>query len=275
MDVTQGILLGIIQGMTEFLPVSSSGHLVLGQLCMGMKEPMLFFDISVHMGTLCAVCLVYFSDLWQIFRALVSFVPRRLGGETFGAILRSDSHFALGLWIFCSCVPTALIGFFLKQFEVILFSSYLVVGCLLLVTGCILLYSKRLHEREEDNDLNCKRSMILGIAQGFAVLPGISRSGTTIVTGMKLGLSRDKAARFSFLMSIPAIVGAQLLGINDLAEKGMTIEPAVIWGTLAAFVSGFIALNILLALVQKGKLHVFAFYCWFIGAATLLLGVIL
>ncbi len=272
MDVIQGILLGILQGATEFLPVSSSGHLVLGQLCLGIREPMLFFDISVHMGTLLAVCLVYFRDILNICTAFIGFIPRTLQGESFSDILRSDENFSLGIWILVASVPTAILGFFFKGFEEILFSSYLVVGIMLLITGMILAFSVRLYQRQTFTPLGLKRSLLLGIAQGFAVLPGISRSGTTIVTGMFLGLSRDKAARFSFLMSIPAIVGAQILGIKDVAEKGMIIEPAVIYGTLAAFLTGLLALKLLLSLVRKGKLHYFSIYCLVMGGTVLILG---
>ncbi len=272
MDVTQGILLGILQGATEFLPVSSSGHLVLGQLCLGIREPMLFFDISVHMGTLFAVCLVYFRDIQKICTAFIGFLSRMIQGERFSDILRSDEDFSLGIWILAASVPTAILGFFFKGFEEILFSSYLVVGIMLLITGMILAFSARLYQRKTFRPLSLKRSLLLGAAQGFAVLPGISRSGTTIVTGMALGLSRDKAARFSFLMSIPAIAGAQVLGIKDLAQKGMVIEPAVIWGTLAAFLTGFMALKVLLSLLNKGKLHYFSIYCLLAGLVVLILG---
>ncbi len=231
MDVVQGILLGILQGATEFLPVSSSGHLVLGQLFLGIREPMLFFDISVHMGTLFAVCLVYFRDIQRIFKAFFTFVPRRLRGETFSGIMASDPDFSLGIWILVASVPTAILGLFFKGFEETLFSSYLVVGIMLLITGMILACSGRLYHRKTFTQMGLKSSLLLGTAQGFAVLPGISRSGTTIVAGMALGivagmalgLPREKAATFSFLMSIPAITGAFSCPFLPLPEPSFLV----------------------------------------------------
>lgn len=272
MEIYQAITLGILQGLTEFLPVSSSGHLVLGQLFFDITDPMLAFDISVHMGTLAAVLVVYFREI----RAMVGALGRgavRLANGNAVAVTR-DPDLMLAAMIIVGSFPTAFIGFFLKQFEEILFTSGLLVGCMLLVTGTLLWLSRKYYRDDDDGNAESRlspvRAVIIGISQGMAVIPGISRSGTTIACGMFLGLNRETAARFSFLLSIPAILGAQMVSIKDSLEQGQNlIDPATAWGTLVSFVTGLVALKLLLRLVHNGKFHYFAPYCWLVGVVVL------
>ena len=264
MEIYQGIILGILQGLTEFLPVSSSGHLVLGQIYFDITEAGLAFDVSVHMGTLAAVLVVYFSDIREILGAVFRFVmaPRQT---------QTDENLNFAWCILAGSVPTAIIGFGLKQFEDILFTSSLLVGAMLLVTGTLLWFSKKYYrDTSVRGGLTLKRALFIGTVQGLAVIPGISRSGSTIAAAMFSGIDRATAARFSFLLSLPAICGAQIISIKDALENGGLIDPATIYGTIVSFIVGLAALKLLLKLVHKGKFHLFAPYCWLAGILALL-----
>lgn len=272
MEIYQSVILGILQGLTEFLPVSSSGHLVLGQIFFGITDPSLAFNISVHMGTLGAVIVVYFADIRNMAVAVVSAMAGMVKKQPVAR--ESEAHLKLALFILAGSVPTAFIGLGLKQFEAILFNSAQLVGVMLLVTGTILWASRGFYRiGAAGTPLDLKRSLIIGISQGLAVIPGISRAGTTIACGMFFGLDRQTAARFSFLLSIPAILGAELLSIlESLGQNAhnVQLDAAVFCGTLVAFVSGLVALKLLIRLVHAGKFHLFAPYCWGIGILVLL-----
>lgn len=271
MEIYQGIILGILQGLTEFLPVSSSGHLVLGQIYFNITEFLLIFDISVHMGTLAAVLVVYFSDIKLMGASIFGFLTKVAGGKSFVHLIETDENLKLSAFILLGSVPTAVIGLGLKNFEQVLFSSATLVGCMLIVTGTILWVSRRYYRDETaGSKFDAKRAVFIGIVQGFAVIPGISRSGSTIAAGMFAGLDRQTAAKFSFLLSVPAILGAQVLGVKDAMETGFVINPAIIYGTIASFVVGLVALKLLLKLVHRGKFHLFAPYCWLAGLLVLL-----
>lgn len=275
MELYQGIILGIIQGLTEFLPVSSSGHLVLGQIFFGMTESQLSFDISVHMGTLLAVLVVYFSDIRQMITSLVQCAVKLNRPDRFRQQFAEDQNLKLAVYILAGSIPTALIGLILKQYEAVLFSSQTLVGCTLLITGTLLWISRKFYHRpSSDNGVHLYQSVIIGFSQGLAVVPGISRSGTTIAVGMFLGLDRSMAAKFSFLLSIPAIIGAQILGIKDMIEAGTAIDGVTIWATIVSFIVGLAALKLLIRLVHSGRFHLFAPYCWIIGAFVLISGLI-
>lgn len=269
MEIYQAVILGILQGLTEFLPVSSSGHLVLGQLFFGITESVLAFDISVHMGTLGAVFVVYFFDIRAMASALLACAGRIVRGKP--AAVHSDKNLKLALFILGGSVPTALLGMVLKNFEEVMFTSSLLVGAMMIVTGTILWISRKFYQTKlTSKGLDLKRSLIIGASQGLAVIPGISRAGTTIACGMFCGLDRHTAAMFSFLLSIPAILGAQLISIMGYSEQGSGIDAAMIYGTLVAFVTGLVALKILIKLVHAGKFHLFAPYCWLVGTVVLL-----
>ena len=270
MELYQGIILGIMQGLTEFLPVSSSGHLVLGQSFFGMTESQLTFDISVHMGTLLAVLVVYVSDISAILVSVFGFISKAVSLKPIAHLFKEDKNLRLASFIVMGSIPTAIIGFVLKQFEHILFSSTVLVGFMLILTGTILWLSRNYYFSEnQKNGVGIKKALIIGVSQGLAVTPGISRSGTTIAVGMFLGLDRHTAAKFSFLLSIPAIVGAEILSIKDMIKHGLIIDSVTIYATIASFITGLIALKILLTLVHSGRFHFFAPYCWIIGSLVL------
>ena len=271
MELYQGIILGIIQGLTEFLPVSSSGHLVLGQIFFGITESQLPFDISVHMGTLLAVLVVYASDIRAILVSVFGFISKAVTLKPITHLLKEDKNLQLAGLIIIGSIPTAFIGLILKQFEHILFASEVLVGFMLILTGTILWTSKNFYFSKSKKDgFSIKKALIIGVGQGLAVIPGISRSGTTIALGMFLGLDRHNAAKFSFLLSIPAILGAQILSIKDMINSGLVIDSITIYATIVSFITGLLALKLLLSLVHAGRFHLFAPYCWLIGSLVLL-----
>ncbi len=273
MDILQAITLGVVQGLTEFLPVSSSGHLVLFQALLGMTEPALFFNVSVHVGTLAAVVIFFRRDLHAIAKALVRLTVGSLQARrwTWPADTRQAAACRLAVLICIGSVPTAMIGLLFKQFADQIFASVLLVGILLLITGTLVWATRRIQTPGNGGkQMGAFDALLVGTVQGLAVLPGISRSGATIATALFRGISRDNAARFSFLLSLPAIVGAEILSLKDLGGADIAAGwGAVAAGTAAAFIVGYLSLRWLVALIRKGRLFVFAPYCWLMGLAAI------
>lgn len=271
MDPLQAIVLGIIQGLTEFLPVSSSGHLVIFQSLFGLKEPELLFNISVHIGTLVAIFGIFFKEIRSIILTMVRF-PRLMisSGSISGLFTENKDIRIAGLIVIGSC-PTALLGIFFNKIADQVFASVGIVGIMLLVTGSILWLTRNTGiEGRNIKNVTVKDAIIIGLVQGMAILPGISRSGSTISVALFLGVDRETAARYSFLLSIPAILGALLIMLTSSTTLGTASGGIMILGSLIAGVVGYFALKILLRLVKKGKLYRFAPYCWFAGAFALI-----
>ena len=273
MNSIEAIILGIIQGLTEFLPVSSSGHLVLFQHLFGLKEAELFFDVCVHLGTLVAVVIVFRQEIIKILSALLQLVS--LGGrkEKFLQRVDSDPDLKMALLIVIGSIPTAILGLLFAGIADRLFSSTLITGLMLMVTGLLLWLTRKAESHAasvSSGDLSTGKAFVIGIVQGLAIIPGISRSGSTISTGLLLGVDRETAARYSFLLSIPAIVGAGILSLKDgLSQTNPVISLSFLGAVMAALV-GYGALKSLLHLVKKGRLHVFAPYCWLVGILAIL-----
>lgn len=273
MGPVQGIILGIIQGLTEFLPVSSSGHLVLTRHLFGMREPELFFDISVHLGTLLATIIVFRKDILQIINALFAWGLTLTGRDlNLTEHDREGLHFAL--YVVAGSVPTAIIGLGISRAEQYFASLYLVGAMLVLTAGLLWLTRGIGHGGRPVNEFTIKKGFLLGCAQGLAVLPGMSRSGATIATGLFLGLNRRDAARLSFLLSLPAIAGAELLSAKDLFAGTVRLDAATMLGTVTAFGVGYAALKILLRIVHHGRFYLFAPYCLIVGITALCFAVI-
>jgi undecaprenyl-diphosphatase len=272
METYQGVILGVVQGLTEFLPVSSSGHLVLGQHLFGITEPALSFDISLHVGTLAAVVLVFFREILAMAGAAVRLAA---AGKGAGALFRQDPDVRLLGLILAGSVPTAVLGLLVKKYAMGLFASVAFAGAMLLVTGTVLWLTRRAPaEGVGFGGFSYGRAFWIGTAQGLAVLPGISRSGSTISAALFLGMDREAAGRFSFLLSLPAIVGAEILSLKDSLETGgLVLDAATVYGTLAAAVVGYGALIVLLRIVRQGRLYLFAPYCWAVGLIALGAGV--
>jgi undecaprenyl-diphosphatase len=264
MKVVQALILGIVQGATEFVPISSSAHLVLVPWLLNWPEPGLAFDTIVHWGTLVAVVAVFWRDFVALARGWAkSLVDRKL----------NPPAAKLAWLIIVGTVPAALLGFFWEGFFESLFSSPGWVAALLLVTGAILALSERLGRRQRSlNDLGWLDSVLIGLAQGLAIAPGISRSGATMATGLLRGVKRDAAARFSFLLATPIIFGAGLWQLVELLQAGaIGVQLLLLFvGFLAAAMSGYLCIKFLLAYLRQGRLYVFAIYCWLAGVGSLI-----
>jgi len=266
------ILFGIIQGLAEFLPISSSGHLVLFQKLLGFREPELLLDVVLHLGTLLSVCIYFRSDLKDMLKETWEFCRELWKREKRFRDIDDKPSAALSLMVVIGTIPTCFIGLaFQSQLER-LFGSITMVGFALLTTGFILLISRYISEDgKRKSKIILIAALCIGAAQGFAIVPGISRSGTTIVCGMILGLRRELAARFSFLLSIPAIIGAMAVQLYANELTGVILLPLVS-GFLSAAIVGLIALKIVMAMVKKGKLFFFSPYCWAIGLMAIGIG---
>jgi len=265
MHKIETIFLGLVQGMTEFLPISSSGHLVIFKNFLGIKEPELLLDCSLHLGTLLAVCLFFRDDLKNMIRDICSMDFK-------------TPYASLAGWVLVGTLPTASIGFFFEDFFEQRFGSISGVGVMLLVTGIMLIIPRIVMLGKKATSaahggrirVGLLAALAVGAAQGLAIMPGISRSGTTIVVGLLCGLERDLAGRFSFLLAIPAIVGAVVLQFNAEALTKIGVVPLMLGFVTSALV-GYFALRILMPMVRKGHLHYFAPYCWAVGFMVLIL----
>ena len=250
----QGILLGVVQGLTEFLPISSSGHLVLAESAIGLQTPGVVVEVVLHVATLLAVVIVY----WKTLRTLMT---GAIGGD------RAAWRY---IWLLAlATVPAGLIGVTLQDWFESTFDSLALVGVNFLVTGTVL-WSTRGRVGHDERPTTAG-AFGIGVAQALAILPGISRSGATVAAGMWLGVDAVRAAEFSFLLAIPAIGGAAILQIPDLSGDVMSIGAfPLAAGFLAALVSGVLAIRALIALLRSQAFHRFAPYCWTIGVITLL-----
>jgi len=256
MEILKVIILGLVQGLTEFLPVSSSGHLVLAAEFLNFQEKGVAFEVFVHLGTLFSVLIAFRKDIYQMILAPFQLLSSEPDPSEAKKYLRWDIGIIVGT------LPAAVVGLLFKSQIEELFSSIILVLVMLTVTGIILLLSK-LAPRENE-EITVTKSVLIGVAQAFAILPGISRSGSTIVTGLFLKLNRENAAKFSFLLGIPAILGASVLKINDLLTVETNHLPftEMFIGMIAAFFSGYLSIFWLLSIVKQGKLEWFAFYCF-------------
>ncbi len=261
-------ILGAVQGLTEFLPISSSGHLTLMQSVLGIEEPDVFFDVILHVGTLFAVLFYYRRDLQAM---LADVVAPRVPGTRW--VNPENWRLNRGRWwvilIGLATVPTGVIGFLGKDFFESLFTSVAAVGAFLWVTALILA-GTWFTRRNARGDWAGWKAILVGIAQGFAILPGISRSGTTIALSLALKVRPEEAARFSFLLSIPAILGALALKLGDVSIDQLAWLPFLVGFAVSALV-GYAALWLVIRLVERGRLHWFAPYCAVMGLIALAL----
>lgn len=260
MDLIKAIILGIVQGLTEFLPISSSGHLVIGAEILNFHEPGIAFEVFLHCGTLVAVILVFRRDLISMVRSL--FVSP--------AVRKADPELAVSFqWnvnIIIATLPAVIVGLFLKGAIDRIFDTIIITFTMLGVTGITMVLTRFIHEKGAS--ITWLRALLIGIAQAAAILPGLSRSGSTIFAGMLLGVDRETAARFSFIMSIPAILGAVVLHLSELIAAPPPAGDllAIGAGTVASVISGYFAIVLLMRIVRKGTLEWFGYYCLSIAA---------
>ena len=251
MTLLDAILLGIIQGLTEFLPISSSGHLVLGQRILDVKIPGNGFEIITHLGTLLSVLCVFRKEILSL---ILNITDKETRKYIFYLILGT--------------IPAIIIGFGAKSYISTLFDSVQAVSIALMFTGLILLLSQKV--KSNSLPIDRKKALLIGITQAIAIIPGISRSGITICTGLALGISGKNSAKFSFLLAIPAISGAGILMALD-SQSDITIIPftSLIVAFLSSFFVGYVCLKWLLSLLESGKLYFFGYYCFVVGLIVL------
>lgn len=273
MTYLMSVILGFVQGVAEFLPISSSGHLTLFQHFFGMEEPDNLFNVLLHFATLLAVCIYYFRDVVEMvtefFRGLACLFSRRRRGGDIPEARR------MVLLVIVGTLPLFVV-LLIKDYVEALGSSPVFVSCALLATGCILFFSDRMAKgRKTARTATLKDVLLVGVAQGLATVPGLSRSGCTISAGMARGFERKFAVRYSFLMSLPAVLGATILEVKDVLEMegGLAagLLPKYLVGMAVAGVVGYFSIRLVNLLASKGKFGAFAYYCWAAGIAALIL----
>lgn len=271
------VFLGLIQGITEFLPVSSSGHLSILQNMFGMtdiEKNHMLFDVLLHLGTLIAVCLAYHKDIRDILREL----GRIIGGKAArqGEMAKSRSAARLIMLLVISTLPLFIAVLFKKYVEKLYYNT-IFIGAALIVTGVLLFIADRVPRgKKNEKNATLSNALTVGIMQAIAVVPGLSRSGTTITTGLLLGFDREFAVKFSFLMSIPAVLGANILSLAEAVSEGVNISllPIYLAGVIAAAVSGFFAIKLVRYIAKTDRFGIFAYYCWVAGIVAIILTII-
>lgn len=265
MTTPQALVLGIVQALTEFLPVSSSAHLVIMQDYLGFKNPLLLFDVILHAATLGALLVYFRKDIGKIILSLV-----RLKEKSDEEMLNRKIFY----FILIGTIPTLALGLLLNQWIKAMFTSVTFTSLMLLVTGALLWISKRRADSERGiEEMKTTDAFLIGIMQGVAIIPGISRSGATISTGLLRGIKKELAFRYSFLLSIPAIIGALGLQLREaFLEQTLPSHPLPwIGGALVAAIIGYISLVLFRKIILGKKLHIFAYYCWTIGTISLII----
>jgi len=265
MNISQALILGVVQGATEFLPISSSAHLVIMQHYLGFKQPLLLFDAFLHASTLMAVLIYFRKEIYGIALSLIKFKKRDS---------QEILHLKMFYLIIIGTIPTLIIGLFLNRWIDILFSSIALTSFMLILTG-ILLYlgERRVKLSKGIKEVGIRNALLIGLMQGIAIIPGISRSGSTISVSLLQGIKKEFAFRYSFLLSIPVILGALTIKLREASLEGNIPHNPFPWlgGALSAFIVGYLSLLLLKNVILKKKLFLFAFYCWIIGGGMLIL----
>ena len=272
MTLLQSFILGLVQGLTEFLPVSSSGHLVLVEHLLKVPTSTdITFEVFVHFGTLVSVLLVFWNDVVLITRSVLQGI---FSPSSMRELYRTSEHFRFGILILFASIPAAYVGLTFEDRLSHAFADPKLVAVMLILTGLVLFLTrlKRPVKEPEGKKIGWVKALLIGIAQSVAIIPGISRSGSTISAAIYLGVTPVQAARFSFLLSLPAVGGATLLKTKEMIEIGVVPDGILqlLVGTLVAFASGYLAIKFLLKVLERGRLSWFAFYCLAAGVLGIL-----
>lgn len=276
MSIWNAIVLGLVQGIAEFLPISSSGHLSIMNNLFDMStvdDGHVFFDVLLHLGTLSSIFVVYWQDIVHMVRETLGVM--NLGPLTGQRQARYPSA-RLFVMIVCATLPMLLVIPIKDRIDG-LFYQNIFIGIMLILTGCILYVSDRMQQgRKTENNITILDAVIIGLCQCVAAIPGLSRSGTTITAGIATGLRRDFAVKFSFLMSVPAVLGATIFSIAEAVEKGVDLSsvPAYLVGMVAAMISGIITITAFKRIFSNGKFGGFSYYCWVMGVLSIILSII-
>ena len=268
----QAIILGLVQGLGEFLPISSSGHLALLQIFFGIEgESVLFFAVMLHLGTLISVFIVYWKDIWALLKELVAVFKDIFTGKGLRVIANPTRK--LGFLIIVATIPTAIIGLLFNDLFTGFYGSLVAIGTGLIFTGTILFIAERMKGGKRGAmQMPFRSAVFVGIMQGIAITPGVSRSGSTLFGGLTTRLDREFAVKFAFLISIPSILGSVILELPSAIEAGISssLVLPIIVGMIVAAVSGLIAIKTMIKLVSNKKLSVFSFYTWILGAFVII-----
>lgn len=267
MTIFEAIILGLVQGLAEFLPISSSGHLSIIQYFFGIEgESVLLFAVLLHFGTLLSVFFVYYKDIWELLKELVNAFRDIFTGKGFG-FYKNETR-TLGYMIVIATIPTALIGVLFNDLFVSFYTNLIAVGIGLLITGSVLFISERFVGKGiELSEMKFRHAIFVGICQGVAITPGISRSGSTLFGSLICGIKKDKAVKYAFLISIPSILGSVVLEAPRAMEMGpdaSLLLPVAI-GVAVSAISGFLAIKAMIRFVTKNKLKYFSVYTWILG----------
>jgi undecaprenyl-diphosphatase len=272
MNILEALFLGILQGVTEFLPVSSSGHLVIAESLLGLEvESLKSFDVVVHLGTFAAIIIYFWKDIVGLFKGFFSYI---------GLMKKSPSNKEyqnLIAYIIIATIPAIIIGLSMGDAIDFMFRNTFYVGLWMIIVGEVFLLAEwSLRKFKKEESLNWKKALIIGLAQAVALIPGVSRSGSTISAGLFQGIPREKAARFSFLLALPAILGAGLLtGIKEVKAGGFNVEflPLII-GFVSATVVGFSSVYFLMKFLKNHSLNVFAYYLFVVGGISVIISLL-
>lgn len=276
MTIWNAVILGLVQGVAEFLPISSSGHLSILNNLFEMTTAEgghMFFDVLLHLGTLISVCIVYWEDISSMFKEVLGLVNI---GPLAGQTKERYPSARLFFMIIIATLPLVLILPINDMLETLYYNN-IFIGVALILTGCMLFVSDKMHAGKKNGaSMTMLDALIIGLCQCVATVPGLSRSGTTITAGIASGLRRDFAVKFAFLLSLPAVLGANILSIADAFRAGIdwASMPAYLIGTAVAMVSGIAAISLLKYIAGKGKFGGFAYYCWVVGALSIILTMI-
>ena len=270
MGYIEAIVLGLVQGLSEFLPISSSGHLALLQNLFEINEDkVIFFAVLLHIGTLVSIFVVYHKDIYALIKELFLLFKDIFTGK--GLRIEERPIRKLGIMIIVSSIPTAIMGLLFSDYIDKIFGSITVIAVCWIITGFILFFSEKLkNNKKEIEGMKYRNAIFIGICQGLAIMPGISRSGSTIVGSLVTGLKREFAVEFAFLISIPAILGSAILEFPKAIKAGIepsTIGPMIV-GFLVAAISGYFAITTMIKIVSKHKMRYFSYYVWIIGLGT-------
>ena len=276
MTYFEAIILGLVQGLAEFLPISSSGHLALLQNWFGIDETkVLLFTVLLHVGTLISVFIVYWKDIWELIVELCVTIKDLCTGK--GLKLEERPVRKLGVMIIVATIPTAIIGLVFNDFFDSLYTSVIPIGIGLIITGFLLLIAERMNSGNRTiENMNLRNAIFIGCVQGVAICPGISRSGSTLFGSLVCNLDRKFAVKFVFLISIPSILGSAILEAPEAIEAGVTASELgpVIVGMVVAAIAGLAAIKGMIKIVQDKKLIWFSYYVWILGAIVVLVGII-
>lgn len=265
MNLLEAIILGILQGITEFLPISSSGHLIIGEDFLGLEvENLESFDVIIHIATLAAIFVYFWKDIFQMIKAFLKLIT--------GKLSKDDPYGKLIFYIVIGTIPAVILGFFGEEWLNNSFRNLFWVGIWMIISGIFYLIGEVMHKYIKNSNINWSKALIIGVAQSIALIPSVSRSGSTIVAGLFQGIDRKEAARFSFLLSIPAIMGAGLLTVLKIPENGgigVDMIP-LIGGFLSAFIFGLLSIYFLMKFLKNHSLIIFATYLIALGTTVLI-----